>query len=376
MQNPTENSESPEPPAPPPAAGRQYVRFAFYKLDPLWRRLDPDQRSDQKRALVAAISSIQRRMIVRPYSLIGTRADAEFLLWQIAESPDAFQDVATTIASTRMGSYLNLVQSFFSQTKRSVYDIGVREHEADDQLVVEPSEARYLFVYPFVKTRNWYRLPHDERQKLMNEHIRVGRKYPGVRLNTTYCFGLDDYEFIVAFETDDPSDFLDLVQELRETETSSFTLSDTPLYTATGMGLAEALDTLAGPPIAHEFQSRSEGDEWIEVCPVGDLGPGRRRVVVANNRQVVVVNAAGHYYGISNRCSHARGPLGEGDLNLDGDRCTLTCPWHHAIFDLANGEVIDGIASAPVETYPVEIRDGLIHVASRPASRALVGAAR
>ncbi len=372
MQKSTNNSETPE----SPAAGRQYVRFAFYKLDPLWRRLDPDERADQKRALIAAISSIQRRMIVRPYSLIGTRADTEFLLWQIAESPDAFQDVATTVASTKMGSYLTLVQSLFSQTKRSVYDICVLEDEADEQLVVEPSEARYLFVYPFVKTRNWYRLPHDERQTLMNEHIRVGRKYPSIRLNTTYCFGLDDYEFIVAFETDEPSDFLDLVQELRETETSSFTLSDTPLYTATGMGLAEALDTLAGPPIAHEYGSRAEGDEWIEVCAVADLAPGRRRVIVANNRQVVVVNAAGDFYGISNRCSHARGPLGEGELNIDGDRCTLACPWHHAIFDLTTGAVVEGIASAPVETYPIEIRDGVIHIASRPATRALVGAAR
>ena len=370
MQKSTNNSETPE----SPAAGRQYVRFAFYKLDPLWRRLDPDQRSDQKRALVAAISSIQQRMIVRPYSLIGTRADAEFLLWQIAESPDAFQDVASTVASTAMGSYLNLVQSFFSQTKRSVYDIGVLDDEADEQLVVEPSEARYLFVYPFVKTRAWYRLDHDERQRLMNEHIRVGRKYPNVRLNTTYCFGLDDYEFIVAFETDDPSEFLDLVQELRETETSSFTLSDTPLYTATGMELPEALDTLAGPPIAQEFQSRSKSDEWVEVCPTEELTPGRRRVVVANNRQVVVINADGHYYGIANRCSHARGPLGEGELNLDGDRCTLSCPWHHAIFDLATGAVVQGVASAPVETYPIEIRDGLVRVASQPSFRKLVGA--
>lgn len=65
----------------------------------------------------------------------------------------------------------------------------------------------------------------------MDEHIQVGRKYPSIRLNTTYSFGLDDHEFIVAFETDEPSDFLDLVQELRESTVSMYTLQDTPLFT-------------------------------------------------------------------------------------------------------------------------------------------------
>ncbi|MBT1617402.1 chlorite dismutase family protein, partial [Klebsiella pneumoniae] len=85
--------------------------------------------------------------------------------------------------------------------------------------------------YPFVKTRAWYALPFDERQEMMDEHIRVGSKYPSVKLDTTYSFGLDDQEFVVAFETDEPADFLDLVQDLRETKASMYTLRDTPMYT-------------------------------------------------------------------------------------------------------------------------------------------------
>ena len=79
---------------------------------------------------------------------------------------------------------------------------------------------------------------------MMNEHIRVGHKYPRVRLNTTYSFGLDDQEFVLAFETDYPTDFLDLVMELRETEASSYTLRDTPIFTclkAEGSDLVRAL---------------------------------------------------------------------------------------------------------------------------------------
>jgi len=78
----------------------------------------------------------------------------------------------------------------------------------------------------------------------MDEHIRIGSKYRSVKLHTTYSFGLDDQEFVVAFETDYPSDFLDLVQELRETKASSYTLRDTPMFTCRQRTLSECLEAL------------------------------------------------------------------------------------------------------------------------------------
>src|SRR5204862_6549054 len=98
--------------------------------------------------------------------------------------------------------------------------------------------------YPFVMTRAWYTLPCAERQLMMNKHISTGHKYTSVKINTTYSFGLDDQEFVLAFETDEPADFLDLVQELRETEASSFTLRDTPIFTCRQRTLAECLDAI------------------------------------------------------------------------------------------------------------------------------------
>jgi chlorite dismutase len=346
-------------------ARRQYVRFAFYRVDPVWRRLEPDEQVAQKQELVEVIRTFNRRMLLRPYSLMGTRADAELLLWQIAEGPQPFRELATAIASTRMGGYLTMVYSYFSQTKRSVYEIrGAADATAEEErLVIDPTEATYLFVYPFVKTRDWYQMSLHARQGIMDEHIDVGRKYPSVRLNTTYSFGLDDYEFIVAFETDEPSDFLDLVQELRETESSRFTLQDTPLFTCINMRLEEVLDALGGPPIAQPVTLGDGHEAWFEAFPLDELAPGERKTVFLEGKMVGLFNVGGTIYALNNRCTHARGPLSEGAV--DAEECSVTCPWHYGKFDLRTGAAIDGVVRRPVETYPVEVRDGIVYVGLR-----------
>lgn len=344
-------------------ARRQYLRFAFYKVAPEWRRLPGDVQAEHKLDFMRTIESFGRRMLLRPYSLMGTRADAELLLWQIAESPLPFQELAAAIARTPMGAYLNMTYSYFSQTKRSIYEIRGGALGDQERLIIQPSEAKYLFVYPFVKTRDWYQMSLHARQGIMDEHIAVGRKYPAVKLNTTYCFGLDDYEFILGFETDEPADFLDLVQELRETESSRYTLTDTPLFTCINMRLVEALDALGGIPVALPVEAAEKREAWAEVCPAAEFEPGARKVVYLDGKQVALFNVDGALYAISNRCSHARGPLTEG--TVDAAACTVTCPWHYAKYDLVSGRVVDGIASAPVEHYTVEVRDGMIVVGTR-----------
>jgi chlorite dismutase/nitrite reductase/ring-hydroxylating ferredoxin subunit len=349
-------------------ARRQYVRFAFYKLDSAWRRLDPEEQIEQKRELLEVIRTFNRRMLLRPYSLMGTRADAELLLWQIAESPLPFRDLATAIASTRMGAYLNMVYSYFSQTKRSIYEIrGIVSESEEERLVIDPSEAQYLFVYPFIKTRDWYQMSLHARQGVMDEHIEVGRKYPSIRLNTTYSFGLDDYEFIVAFETDEPSDFLDLVQDLRETESSRYTLQDTPLFSCINMRLEEALDALGGAPVAEAVIAAMPKEAWVEACSVEELPIGKTKTVFLEGKMVGIFNVNGKLYALNNRCSHARGPLSEGLVNAE--ECTVVCPWHYGKFDLITGQAIDGVVQKPVESYQVEIRDGKVYVGNRLGER-------
>lgn len=344
---------------------RQYVRFAFYTLDPVWRRLPAEEQAAHKRELLAALRAFNRRMLLRPYSLMGTRADAELLLWQIAETPEAFRELASAIAATRMGGYLTLAYSYLSQTKRSVYEIRTPltdlEAEAEEErLIIDPSDAKYLFVYPFIKTRAWYQLSQQARQGMMDEHIEVGRKYPSIRLNTTYSFGLDDYEFVVAFETDEPSDFLDLVQELRETSVSTYTLQDTPLFTCQTMRLDEALDALGGPAVAEPVLVGHEREVWQEVCALADLPAGQTKTVYLEGKMVGVFNVGGQLYALNNRCSHARGPLSEGTVNAE--ECSVVCPWHYGKFDLRTGQALDGVVRRPVETYRVEVRDGVVFV--------------
>jgi len=350
---------------------RQYVRFAFYTIDPLWRRLPAATQVEHKHELLNVITGFNRQMLLRPYSTMGTRADAELMLWQIAESPLPFQELAAAVMGTQMGAYLELAYSYFSQTKRSIYEIRAAslngEENPEERLIIDPTEAKYLFVYPFVKTREWYQLSQAARQGMMDEHITVGRKYPSVKLNTTYCFGLDDYEFILAFETDEPSDFLDLVQDLRETTVSMYTKQDTPLYTCVNMRLDEALDALGGPPIAEKIEVGKEREVWLDVCALDDLAPGETKTVFLEGKMVGLFNVNGQLYALNNRCSHARGPLSEGEVNAE--ECSVTCPWHYGKFDLKSGMPTDGVVNKPVETYQVEVRDGVIWVGTKVVAK-------
>src|SRR5947209_10335240 len=214
------------------------------------------------------------RLLLRPYGLVGIRGDCDFLLWQVAENLDALVALQTALNRTDLGAYLGLPYSYLAMTRRSIYEFP-EDPNAPSRLVIRPSDARYLFVYPFVKTRAWYGLPKPERQRMMDEHVRIGRKYPSIRLNTTYSYGLDDQEFIVAFEGDEPAEFLDLVMELRESEASSYTLRDTPTFTCVQMSLWDMLDTLGGAGSVQAVARRpARADGFTPVATLPELPPG------------------------------------------------------------------------------------------------------
>jgi chlorite dismutase len=224
---------------------RQSVNFAFYKVDPAWRRLPKEQREASKKEFGAAVEEWRQRMLLIPYSTVGLRPETDFMLWRIAESLDLLQEMSRQLNKTALGAYLTTPYSFVAMTKRSIYvDKHVHPGQEGRRAAIVPGEYRYLFVYPFVKTRDWFLLPIEQRQEMMDVHIKVGHQFPSVKLNTTYSFGLDDQEFVVAFESDKPGDFVDLVMALRETEGSRFTLRDTPIITCIRKPIHEALDDL------------------------------------------------------------------------------------------------------------------------------------
>lgn len=223
---------------------RQLVRFTFYKLDPQWQLLPSDVRERGKEAMKQLFDTHAEHALIRSFGLYGLRSDCDFMLWQATYDIEDLRSLSSQIRRSAMGPYLRETHAFLSMTKRSVY-VGKNARGAHDpRLVIAPEDRKYLFVYPFVKTRAWYALPAEDRKRMMNEHIRVGLTYPTVSLNTTYSFGLDDQEFVVAFETDNLADFLDLVQELRETEASMYTLRDTPMFTCVAQSLESILDEI------------------------------------------------------------------------------------------------------------------------------------
>ena len=218
---------------------RHFVKYTFLQVDPAWRRLDDDQRNADKQEFMAACDDFAEGHLLRSFSLVGTRGDADLLLMTQAQNLDRIHEFHVVLTQSGLMKWCRIPYSYLAMTKPS-------EYSEESRLEVRPGHSKYLFVYPFVKTRAWYALGGDERRRIMQEHIKVGREFPSVDLNTSYSFGLDDQEFVVAFETDNPADFLDLVQRLRTTESSSFTLRDTPTFTCIACSVERALGALDG----------------------------------------------------------------------------------------------------------------------------------
>ena len=226
---------------------RQIVCFTFYRVLREWRRLPAAQKAEQKQAFAEVITRWNRanEFLSMTYSTTGARGDCDFCIWSIGYSLEEMNRMRSELMASPMGGYLETPHNFLSMTKRSLYQIDREdESEGEGRGAIRPGGHKYIFVYPFWKTRPWFLLSMEERKRLMDDHIRIGLKYPRVKLNTTYSFGLDDQEWVVAFETNFPEDFLDLVQQLRETEISLYTLKDYPIFSCIRLRPHEMLERL------------------------------------------------------------------------------------------------------------------------------------
>jgi chlorite dismutase len=223
---------------------RTFAKFTFFKLDPAWQRRDAEARAQDKREFLAACEDFAEDRSLRAYSTVGTRGDVDLVL--LSQSP-VLEEIHTfhvVLAQSGLARWAHIPHSYLAMTKRSPYS----DSEARPEICT--SERKYLFVYPLDKKREWYQLPLDERRRIMSQHIEIGRRYPEITINTSYSFGIDDQEFVVSFEGDEPGRFLDLVQELRGSESSAYTLRDTPIFTCVSMSVARTLDALDGAATA------------------------------------------------------------------------------------------------------------------------------
>ena len=221
----------------------QYVSYRFFRVDPAWRRLPDDERAAAKEAFAEVVEEWAGRMEgLRAYLVAGVRAEADFFLWQITDRWDDLLELGAALNGTPLAGWLETPHSYVATTKPSAYTDKKRVRAGR----VLPREAKYLVVYPFVKHRPWYFLTFEERGAAMREHAEVGGKFVTVTNHTTYSFGLDDQEFMPAFECDEPADFMHLMMTLRETEASRWTERDTPIFVGRLVDVRIALDALDG----------------------------------------------------------------------------------------------------------------------------------
>jgi len=200
-----------------------FFSFSFFKIDPKWRWMADLAKEESAKEVENVIANSGIRF--RSYSTLGLRDDADFMFWFAAETVEEIQAVISKIYLTVIGKYITPSHTYLSSTRPSIY---AKTGKAPSFVAGEDAR-QYVIVYPFTKTREWYLLPVQQRQKLMEEHIDVGKSYPQVVLNTTYSFGIHDEDFMLAFETEDLHAFQNLIMDLRGTQVSRYVAIDTPM---------------------------------------------------------------------------------------------------------------------------------------------------
>ncbi|HET7855547.1 MAG TPA: chlorite dismutase family protein [Gaiellaceae bacterium] len=219
----------------------QYVAYTFFRVDPAWRRLPVEERAAGKEAFADVVDEWAGRMdVLRTYSMTGVRPDCDFFLWKITQRYEDLGDLGGELNGTPLAAWLETPYSYLATTKASQYT------QARKARKVVPRGSPYLVVYPFVKVRPWYALRAEDRQRAMDEHMRIGAEFKTITNHTTYSFGIDDQEFMTAFECEEPADFMHLMLTLRESEASRYTERDTPIFVGRHVEIRAALDALDG----------------------------------------------------------------------------------------------------------------------------------
>jgi chlorite dismutase len=215
-----------------------YFNFSFFKVDPKWRWMADLAKEESAKEVENIIGN--SKIMFRSYSNLGLRDDTDFLFWFAAKTIEEIQTVIEKLYKTVFGKYIIPSRTYLSCTRPSLYVQGQKELG----FLSGSEPKKHVIVYPFTKTRKWYHLGREERQRIMDEHIEVSKKYPQVVLNTTYSFGIHDEDFMLAFEVDDIRDFQDLIMDLRETEVSKYVQNDIPMIVSVKKDIVSLITSL------------------------------------------------------------------------------------------------------------------------------------
>jgi chlorite dismutase len=214
-----------------------YAMYPCFKATGGFRELDADDAAQEVDNLFKEWDGAPAVRGV--YSTRGFRADTDLMLWLLGPTPEAMQDALVAFGRTEAGRRLDLSWSFTGVVKPA-------EFTADHAPAFAKGEPprRYACVYPFVRTPEWYLLPREERSALLREHGEMGREFPDVIANTTSAFGLNDWEWILAFEADELDRIVECIRRLREAEARRFTKEDIPFVTGVRKDVRAALADL------------------------------------------------------------------------------------------------------------------------------------
>ena len=215
-----------------------YALYPVFKASRAFRDLDLDDAAQEVENL---FKEWEGRVAVRGvYSTVGFRADSDLMLWLIGPTPEDVQQALVAFGRTQAGLALDLSWTFMGVVKPA-------EFTADHApaFVKGDPPKRFLNVYPFVRTPEWYLVPRDERAEMLREHGVIGREYPDVLANTTSAFGLNDWEWILAFEADELDRLVDCIRRLRDAQARRFTKEEVPFVTGIRKDVRAAFADLA-----------------------------------------------------------------------------------------------------------------------------------
>jgi chlorite dismutase len=187
-----------------PALEQQFVNFMFFRVNPEWRKQDADTKQIYKSEFQNIFEKYRNEFLLFSYSLVGFDSKADLMFWRIGTSLDLIQEMTAKLYRTNLGSFLETTDNYLSVTKKRMFVAEI----SDDRTRVTAGSAKYHFVYPCAKQKEWHEMSPDDRDTMIEENFMVGRKFPNIKIHLTHAFGFSDQEYLISFETDEPKDFL------------------------------------------------------------------------------------------------------------------------------------------------------------------------
>ena len=217
----------------------RYSSYPVFKIDT--DKLADVDRDLATKELTTLLDNFAPRVHTRgAYTTVAFTADADLMFWWIADTVDDIEELLIEFKRTRLGRVASPVETFLGVTRPAEF---ARDHQP--AFVKGDDPKKYICVYPFVRTPEWYLLDPKERGGLLREHGEAGREFSDVLANTTSAFGLGDFEWILCFEADSPVRIVELIRRLRATEARRYTKVEIPFVSGIRKDLGKLVNDLS-----------------------------------------------------------------------------------------------------------------------------------